>query len=134
MDLPPSRKAKADLFLKLHDRSRILVLPNAWDVGSAKALAALPGCRALATTSGGMAASLGFEDGERTPVEVMVSACARIASAVEVPVTADLEHCYQVMECDDSSLLDAWMAAWSDLVAFEVHPVLTSAEAAAASS
>jgi hypothetical protein len=46
-------------------------------------------------------------------------------------VTPDLEHCYQVMECDDPSLLDLWMAAWSDLVAFEVHPVLTSAEAAA---
>jgi hypothetical protein len=46
-------------------------------------------------------------------------------------VTADLERCYQVMECDDSSLLDAWMAAWSDLAAFEVYPVLTSAEAAA---
>jgi 2-methylisocitrate lyase-like PEP mutase family enzyme len=57
-------------------------------------LAALQGCRALATTSGGVAASLGFEDGEQTPVQVMVDACARIASAVELPVTADLEHGY----------------------------------------
>jgi hypothetical protein len=46
-------------------------------------------------------------------------------------VTSDLEHCYQVMQCDDRSLLDAWMAAWNDLIDFEVHPVINSAEAAA---
>jgi hypothetical protein len=46
-------------------------------------------------------------------------------------VTPDLQHCYQVMECDDRSLLDAWMAAWADLTDFEVHPVISSAEAAA---
>ena len=43
----------------------------------------------------------------------------------------DLERCYQVMECDDRALLQAWMAAWDDLVRFEVVPVVTSAEAAA---
>ena len=47
-------------------------------------------------------------------------------------VTADLAHCYQVMECDDRALLDQWTAAWTDIVEFEVHPVVTSAEAAAA--
>ncbi len=46
-------------------------------------------------------------------------------------VTDDLAQCYQVMECDDRALLDEWMAAWSDLVAFEVIPVMTSPEAAA---
>jgi hypothetical protein len=46
-------------------------------------------------------------------------------------VTADLADCYQVMECEDRALLDQWMAAWSDLVEFEVHPVVTSADAAA---
>lgn len=46
-------------------------------------------------------------------------------------VTADLARCYQVMECDDRELLDEWMAAWEDLVEFEVHPVITSAEASA---
>jgi 2-methylisocitrate lyase-like PEP mutase family enzyme len=89
-----NQSEKAVAFRRMHLEPQILVLPNAWDVGSAKALAALPGCRALATTSAGVAACLGFEDGERTPVQVMVSACARIASAVEVPVTADLEHGY----------------------------------------
>ncbi len=47
-------------------------------------------------------------------------------------VTPDGARCFQVMECDERALLDRWMAAWVDLVDFEVVPVLTSAEAAAA--
>jgi hypothetical protein len=47
-------------------------------------------------------------------------------------VTVDLARCYQVMECDDRALLDAWMARWSDLVHFDVVAVVSSAEAAAA--
>jgi len=46
-------------------------------------------------------------------------------------VTEDLQRCYQVMECDDPALLEAWMDRWRDLVTFEVVPVVTSAEAAA---
>jgi hypothetical protein len=45
-------------------------------------------------------------------------------------VTEDLRRCYQVMECDDAALLEAWMARWRDLVDFEVVPVLSSADAA----
>jgi len=47
-------------------------------------------------------------------------------------VTSDLQRCYQVMACDDGRLLDQWMEQWQDLVAFEVVPVISSAEAAAA--
>jgi len=47
-------------------------------------------------------------------------------------VTADFKRCYQVMECDDARLLDAWMEQWQDLVAFDVVPVVTSAEASRA--
>ena len=47
-------------------------------------------------------------------------------------VTTDLRRCYQVMECEDRALLDAWISAWDDLVSFEVVPVMTSAAAAAA--
>jgi len=86
--------AKAQLFRRLHLEPQILVLPNAWDVASAKKLAALPGCRALATTSAGVARSLGFEDGENAPAAVMLEANARIAAAVDVPVTGDLEAGY----------------------------------------
>jgi hypothetical protein len=46
-------------------------------------------------------------------------------------VTTDLRHCYQIMECDDRTLLDAWLANWRDIVDFEVVPVMTSAEARA---
>src|SRR5262245_22551890 len=78
----------------MHNSPPILVLPNAWDVASARTFAALPGCRALATSSGAVARSLGFEDGEQTPVEEMLRVVARIADAVDVPVTADLEAGY----------------------------------------
>lgn len=47
-------------------------------------------------------------------------------------VTEDLTRCYQVMECDDRTLLDEWIANWKDIVDFEVIPAMTSAEAAAA--
>jgi hypothetical protein len=47
-------------------------------------------------------------------------------------VTEDLRRCYQIMECDDAALLARWTAHWEDLVEFEVWPVITSAEAAAA--
>ena len=69
----------------MHHEPPILVLPNAWDVASAKRLAALPGCRALATTSAAVARSLGWEDGEQAPAEEMLRANERIAAAVDVP-------------------------------------------------
>ena len=45
-------------------------------------------------------------------------------------ITDSMERCYQVMETDDRALLDAWMANWSDIMEFEVHPVISSQEAA----
>jgi 2-methylisocitrate lyase-like PEP mutase family enzyme len=88
------QREKADRLRQLHLKPPILVLPNAWDVASAKQFAALPGCRALATTSAAVARSLGWEDGEQAPVEEMLRANERIASAVDLPVTGDLEHGY----------------------------------------
>ncbi len=85
---------RAALLRRLHHEPPLLVLPNAWDVASARALAALDGCRALATSSAGVARSLGWEDGERAPVAEMVEAARRIAAAVDLPVTADLERGY----------------------------------------
>ena len=85
---------KARLLRSWHREPRLLVLPNAWDVASAVALARVPGCRALATTSGGVARSLGYEDGA-APGEEMLRVAARIAAAVDVPVTADLERGYE---------------------------------------
>jgi 2-methylisocitrate lyase-like PEP mutase family enzyme len=88
------RTEKANLLRQYHLKPPILVLPNAWDVASALELAKLDGCRALATTSGGVARSLGWEDGEQAPAEEMVRATGRIAAAVDVPVTGDLERGY----------------------------------------
>ena len=88
------QRAKAEVFRRFHHEQPILVLPNAWDVESAKKLAAVPGCRALATTSGGVVRSLGWEDGEQAPVGEVLQAHERIAAAVHVPVTGDLERGY----------------------------------------
>src|SRR6516162_2330749 len=85
---------KAELFRSLHRAPPLLVLPNAWDVASAKAFATLPGCRALATSSAAVARSLGWEDGEQAPVAEMLQVVERVAAAVDVPVTADLEAGY----------------------------------------
>lgn len=77
-----------------------------------------------------------FRDGDPRPVYARFAAEGRLApeglAYVASWVTADLRRCYQVMECGDRRLLDEWMARWADLVDFEVHPVLTSPEAAAA--
>ncbi len=78
----------------MHVEPPLLVLPNAWDVASAKAFANVKGCRALATTSSAVARSLGWEDGERAPRDEMVEAARRIAAAVDLPVSADLERGY----------------------------------------
>jgi 2-methylisocitrate lyase-like PEP mutase family enzyme len=88
------QSAKANTFRQLHLKPPILVLPNAWDVASAKQFAALPRCRALATTSAAVARSLGWEDGEQAPVDEMLQANERIAAAVDLPVTGDLERGY----------------------------------------
>jgi len=88
------QREKAILLRRLHHEPTILVLPNAWDVASAKALATAPGCRALATTSAGVARSLGWEDGEAAPAVEMIEANGRIARAVDLPVTGDLEAGY----------------------------------------
>jgi 2-methylisocitrate lyase-like PEP mutase family enzyme len=85
---------RTDQFRALHRAPPILVLPNAWDVASAKAFAGLPGCRAIATTSAAVAESLGWEDGEQAPAAEMLRVVERICSAVDVPVTADLEAGY----------------------------------------
>jgi len=78
----------------MHLEPPLLVLPNAWDVASAVARAPRKGCRALATTSAAVARSLGFEDGARAPRAEMIEAARRIAAAVDLPVSADLERGY----------------------------------------
>ena len=73
-----------------------------------------------------------YRNGDPVPVYRRFSARGRLAPAglayMGSWITEDLAHCYQVMECADRALLDEWMENWRDLVDFEVHPVLTTAE------
>jgi hypothetical protein len=77
-----------------------------------------------------------FRDGDPVPVYRRFRERGRLApDGLEYRaswVTADLTRCYQVMECSDRNLLEAWMAQWEDLVRFEVTEVITSGEAAQA--
>jgi 2-methylisocitrate lyase-like PEP mutase family enzyme len=87
------QRDRARALLELHHRSSPLVLPNAWDVVGAL-IFAQAGCRALGTTSAGIAAALGYPDGERVPRAEMLEVVARITRAVPLPVTADIEGGY----------------------------------------
>jgi 2-methylisocitrate lyase-like PEP mutase family enzyme len=86
-------QSRCDRLRSLHRPGVPLLLPNAWDVATARAVAAA-GFPVVATTSGGVAATLGYEDHERAPVTEMLAAAARIAGGVEVPVTVDAEAGY----------------------------------------
>jgi 2-methylisocitrate lyase-like PEP mutase family enzyme len=86
--------AKAARLLQLHLDPELLVLVNVWDVISARVVAGLPGCTALATASHSIAASQGYPDGEQIPLGEMIAAIGRIAAAVDLPVSADLEAGY----------------------------------------
>jgi 2-methylisocitrate lyase-like PEP mutase family enzyme len=80
-------------FLELHQGHKILLLPNAWDVSSARIFEEA-GFPAIGTTSAGVANTLGYPDGQSIPREEMLAVVRRIANAVNVPVTADMEAGY----------------------------------------
>jgi 2-methylisocitrate lyase-like PEP mutase family enzyme len=84
---------KAELFRAMHSGPHLLLLPNAWDAISAR-IVVEAGFLAVATTSGGVAWTLGYQDGEAAPWDEVVAATARIARAVIAPVTADIESGY----------------------------------------
>ncbi len=84
---------KAIQFRQMHRGPGVLILPNVWDVASARIFEDA-GFPALATTSGGIAFSLGYPDGQRIQREEMMARIARIARALQVPLTADVESGY----------------------------------------
>ena len=81
--------AKAEAFRKLHHGRDVLVLPNAWDVPSARVFED-EGFPAVATSSAGMLVSLGYPDGEEIPRKEFVAAVGRIARTLSVPLSADV--------------------------------------------
>lgn len=92
-----TQQERAAAFRAMHSGLEILILPNAWDVASARVLEAA-GFGAIGTTSAGIAASLGYPDGEHLPLAEMLHAVRRIADAVMIPVTADIETGYGATE------------------------------------
>jgi 2-methylisocitrate lyase-like PEP mutase family enzyme len=86
-------QSRCELLRSLHRPGDPLLLPNAWDVPTARAVVDA-GFPVVATTSGGVAASLGYEDHEGAPADEMLAAAGRIARGVEVPVTVDAEAGY----------------------------------------
>lgn len=127
-------------FLELHERDRVLVMPNPWDVGSAKLLAHA-GFEALATTSAGFAWSIGKDDQQVTRAELMQHVQV-LASATDLPLNVDAERCY----ADDLAgigetvglLHDAGAAGCSiedyDPVTGAIDPVWSAAERVAAAA
>jgi 2-methylisocitrate lyase-like PEP mutase family enzyme len=93
MTSPVDVESRCDLLRSLHRPGDPLLLPNAWDVATARAVVAA-GFPVVATTSGGVAGALGYEDHEGAPGDEMLAAAARIARGVEVPVTVDAEAGY----------------------------------------
>jgi 2-methylisocitrate lyase-like PEP mutase family enzyme len=83
---------KAQAFRALHDQPGAFIIPNPWEVGTAKLLAGM-GFEALATTSSGLAKMLGRADGRVSRAEVIEN-CRMIADATDLPVNADLENCF----------------------------------------
>lgn len=88
-----TQQQKAEQFLNFHHDKEILVLSNSWDIGSSKLIEAC-GYKAVATTSMGIAASLGYPDGQVIPLSEMIKVITGITNAVEVPVTVDVEAGY----------------------------------------
>lgn len=93
MSVYDDQRGRAAELRALHHLDHPLLLPNAWDAASARCVE-LAGFPAVATSSAGVAASLGFDDREKTPAAEMFAAVSRIAAAVQVPVTADVEAGY----------------------------------------
>src|SRR4051795_7133480 len=109
-DLP----RRCDLLRSLHRPGAPLLLPNAWDVATARAVVAA-GFPVVATTSGGVAATLGYDDHEGAPGGEMLAAAARIARDVEVPVTVDAEAGYGMEPAELVAALRSMGAAGCNL-------------------
>jgi 2-methylisocitrate lyase-like PEP mutase family enzyme len=86
-----TQREKAEDLRRAHAEPGLLVLVNVWDAASARVVAGVPGCRALATASWSIAAAHGVPDGEWIGRDAMLAAIGRIAAAAELPVSADLE-------------------------------------------
>jgi 2-methylisocitrate lyase-like PEP mutase family enzyme len=104
-------RERAEALRALHADPAILVLVNVWDAASARTVASVPGCRAIATASWAIAAAHGLADGEAIGREGMLAAVATVARAVDLPVTADLEGGYGATPADVGETIARAIAA-----------------------
>ena len=112
--IPTELQEHCELLRSLHRPGDPLLLPNAWDAATARAVVAA-GFPVVATTSWGVAASLGFEDSEGAPAAEMLAAAGRIVRSVEVPVTVDAEAGYGMEPAEVVAALLALGAAGCNL-------------------
>jgi len=89
-----SIQARGAELRRLHESPKLLQVVNVWDAVSARVIADLPDTRALATASHSIAATLGYEDGENIPLDLMLDMVGRIVRVTDLPVSADLEGGY----------------------------------------
>src|SRR4051794_36746612 len=89
-----SIQARGAELRRLHDAPELLQVVNVWDAVSARVISDLPDTRALATASHSIAATLGYEDGEKIPLDLMLDMVGRIVQVTDLPVSADLEAGY----------------------------------------
>ena len=106
----PLQSEIARQFLALHDGRKMLVLPNAWDVASARIFEEA-GFPAIATSSAGIANALGYPDGQKISRGEMLEVVQRIAGAVRIPVTADMEAGYGDRPEDAAQTAEGVLAA-----------------------
>ncbi|MCC7400255.1 MAG: isocitrate lyase/phosphoenolpyruvate mutase family protein [Chitinophagaceae bacterium] len=99
---PVIQNKLAEKFHSLHHAEEMLVLPNAWDSASARIFQE-SGFPAVATTSSGVSWSLGYKDGEHTPPELVIEVIGRMAGAISIPLTADIEAGYYGNDLDKFS-------------------------------
>lgn len=122
------QKEKAELFLKFHQDYEILVLLNSWDIGSSKLIEAC-GYKAIATTSMGIAAALGYPDCQIITLSEMIEAITGIVKGVQVPVTVDIEAGYgrNLNEIIDSvkKIIETGIVGINIEDSIDLNPVLT---------
>jgi 2-methylisocitrate lyase-like PEP mutase family enzyme len=121
------QKEKAELFLKYHHDKDILILLNSWDIGSSKLIEA-SGYKAIATTSMGIAASLGYPDCQIIQLSEMMEAITGIVKGVQVPVTVDIEAGYgnNLYEIIDSvrKIIATGIVGINIEDSLDLHPIL----------
>lgn len=109
------RQASVETFHDLH-RHGLLLLANAWDAGTARLIES-QGAKAIATTSAGVAWSLGYQDGDHLPIEKLATAVADIVRVLQVPLTADMEAGYS----DDPAMVGENVARLIDAGAVGIN-------------